>query len=53
MEIDALVGVVVRKGREYGVPTPFSESMYGLLEAIATEPTPEPPAQWVPPPVHG
>jgi 2-dehydropantoate 2-reductase len=35
MEIDALVGVIVRKGREYGVPTPFSQAMQALLEAIA------------------
>jgi len=35
METDALVGVVVRKGAEYGVPTPYSQSMLALLEAIA------------------
>lgn len=34
METDALVGVVVRKGRELGVPTPFSEVLYALLTAI-------------------
>jgi 2-dehydropantoate 2-reductase len=53
MEIDALVGVVVRQGAEFGVPTPYSQSMLGLLDAIAAEATPQPPAQWVPPPVHG
>jgi 2-dehydropantoate 2-reductase len=37
MEIDALVGVVIRKGRELGVPTPFSESMFALLQAIELE----------------
>jgi ketopantoate reductase len=37
MEIDALVGVVIRKGRELGVPTPFSQSMFALLEAIASD----------------
>jgi len=49
MEIDALVGIVVRKGAELGVATPFSQSMLALLEAIAAE-SPPPPAQWVPPP---
>lgn len=33
MEIDALIGVVVRRGRQYGVPTPCSETMLGLLRA--------------------
>jgi len=40
METDALVGVVVRKGAEYGVPTPYSQSMLALLEAIAHPQTP-------------
>ena len=40
MEIDALVGVVIRRGREFGVPTPVSQSMFALLQAIAAEPTP-------------
>ena len=53
MEIDALVGVVVRKGGECGIPTPFSQSMLALLHAIAAEPRPDPAPQWVPPPVHG
>jgi 2-dehydropantoate 2-reductase len=53
MEIDALVGVVIRKGRQHHVATPFSQSMYALLEAIAAEPMPQPPPSWVPPPVHG
>jgi 2-dehydropantoate 2-reductase len=52
MEVDALVGVVVRKGREHGVPTPFSQSMFALLQAIAAEPMPEPTPRWVPPPAH-
>lgn len=34
METDALVGVVVRKGRELGVPTPLSEVVLALLIAI-------------------
>lgn len=52
MEIDALVGVVIRKGAERGVETPFSRAMAALLEAIAAEPRPEPPHRWVPPPRH-
>jgi 2-dehydropantoate 2-reductase len=53
MEIDALVGVVIRKGAECGVPTPFSQSMLALLQAIAAEAIPAPTPKWVPPPVHG
>lgn len=34
METDALVGVVVRTGRERGVPTPLSSVLYALLTAI-------------------
>lgn len=34
METDALVGVVIRKGRELGVPTPLSRALYALLTAI-------------------
>jgi len=34
METEALVGVVVRTGRERGVPTPLSEVLYALLTAI-------------------
>ena len=37
METDALVGVVVRKGSERGVPTPVSQSMFALLQAIAPD----------------
>jgi len=33
MEADALIGVIVRKGRERGVPTPASETMYALMKA--------------------
>jgi len=36
METDALVGVVVRKGREAGVPTPVADVLYALLTAIGT-----------------
>ena len=34
MESDALIGVVVRKGKDSGVPTPRSETVYALLKAI-------------------
>jgi 2-dehydropantoate 2-reductase len=34
LETDALVGVVVRKGRALGVPTPNSSVLYALLTAI-------------------
>ena len=52
MEIDALVGVVVRKGTERGIETPFSRTMCALLEAIAAESMPQSEPRWVPPPVH-
>lgn len=34
LEADALIGVVVRKGRETGVPTPVSGTIYALMKAI-------------------
>jgi 2-dehydropantoate 2-reductase len=34
METDALVGVVVRKGRQRGLQTPMSTTIYGLMTAI-------------------
>ena len=34
MEIDALIGVVVRQGRAHGVATPYSAAVHALLEAI-------------------
>jgi len=33
MEADALIGVIVRRGRECGIPTPASEAMYALMKA--------------------
>ena len=36
MEIDAIVGVVVRRGRLHGVPTPVCEAMLGVLRALET-----------------
>ena len=34
METDDLIGVVVRKGAERGVPTPYSAAMLGVLKAL-------------------
>ena len=34
LETEALVGVVVRRGRECGVPTPLSDQIYAQLRAI-------------------
>jgi 2-dehydropantoate 2-reductase len=34
MEADALIGVIVRKGREAGVETPASAALYALMKAI-------------------
>jgi 2-dehydropantoate 2-reductase len=34
MEADALIGVIVRKGREAGVATPASETMYALMKVM-------------------
>lgn len=34
MEADALVGVIVRKGRRAGVPTPACEALYALMVGI-------------------
>jgi 2-dehydropantoate 2-reductase len=42
MEIEALVGVVVRQGGEAGVPTPVASMLYALLKAVA----PPDPAEW-------
>jgi 2-dehydropantoate 2-reductase len=37
MEVDALIGVIVRKGRELRVPTPLSSAVLGLLDSIEEE----------------
>jgi 2-dehydropantoate 2-reductase len=37
LETEALVGVVIRRGRECGVPTPLSEQIYARLTAIGPE----------------
>jgi 2-dehydropantoate 2-reductase len=34
MEVDALIGVVVREGRAHGVATPHSEAVWALLDAV-------------------
>jgi 2-dehydropantoate 2-reductase len=34
METEAIVGVVVRQGREAGVPTPMAAVLYALLKAV-------------------
>lgn len=46
LETDALVGVVLRKGREAGVATPLTAVLYALLTAVGApeaEPVPLPP----------
>jgi 2-dehydropantoate 2-reductase len=35
MEIDARNGVIVRHGREHGIPTPMNSLMVAMLEAAA------------------
>jgi ketopantoate reductase len=34
MEADALIGVIVRKAEEAGVPAPASTALYALMKAI-------------------
>ena len=34
MEADALIGVIVRKGREAGIQTPASQTMYALMKSM-------------------
>ena len=46
LETDAIVGVVVRAGREAGVPTPIASVLYALLSALAE---PARPAESLPP----
>jgi 2-dehydropantoate 2-reductase len=36
LETEAIVGVIVRKGKELGVPTPITSVLYALLTAIST-----------------
>jgi 2-dehydropantoate 2-reductase len=35
MELEALQGVVVRLGRRYGIPTPWMDAAYGILQPWA------------------
>lgn len=50
MEVEALIGVIVRHGREHAIATPVSETVYGLLKAMEAEPSDVRDAAWVPPP---
>ena len=51
MEIDALIGVIVQRGRAHAVATPISDTIYGLLKAIEMESSVETTTpSWVPPP---
>jgi len=34
LEIEAFNGVIVRKGQELGIPTPYNFALYGLLSAL-------------------
>jgi ketopantoate reductase len=34
MEADALIGVIVRRGKEAGIDTPASDAMLALMKAI-------------------
>jgi 2-dehydropantoate 2-reductase len=34
MEVDAIIGVVVRQGREHNVATPYSEAVFALLDGM-------------------
>lgn len=51
METDALIGVIVRKGREHGVPTPFSGTLFALLKAMEAQALSPAEHNWVPPPI--
>lgn len=37
LEIDAINGVVVKKGEELGIPTPCNSTLYGLLKLIDSQ----------------
>ena len=50
METDAIIGVVVRRGREQGIRTPYSEALLALLTAMDAEPAATATKTWVPPP---
>jgi len=43
MEVDALVGTLVRRGSACGVPTPVLATLYGLLTGMRPGPPPGPP----------
>jgi 2-dehydropantoate 2-reductase len=50
MEVEALIGVIVRAARQHGVAAPSSEAVYGLLRAIEAEPLDPVSGTWMPPP---
>jgi 2-dehydropantoate 2-reductase len=33
VELDGLTGVIIRMGREVGVPTPLNDALYGILKS--------------------
>ena len=35
VELDGLTGAAIRMGREYGVPTPINDTLYGILKPWA------------------
>ena len=35
MELDGLTGAAIRMAREYGVPTPINDTLYGILKPWA------------------
>jgi len=40
MEIDARNGVIVRRGREHGIPTPYNHMAFTLLETLSSREQP-------------
>jgi 2-dehydropantoate 2-reductase len=38
LELEALVGAVVRRGRDAGIPTPVMSTLYGILKPFETGP---------------
>jgi 2-dehydropantoate 2-reductase len=50
MEVEALIGVIVRAARQHGVPAPSSDAVYALLRAIEADPLGPVSGTWMPPP---
>lgn len=42
IEVEAIAGYIVRKGRELGIPTPYNQVIYGGLKPYADGPPPLP-----------